>query len=215
MDGSCHESPRWVSLLVAEIFYPEARFPNPVPAASSLSLDYVPAKYHHVLPANDFNHMQHKPSAWRSEDAEGKSGSQTVQPAESTNGRVYSQRHMRSKMNSDVDGPNQIDNKSGAAEERSKNDDSQQECDGYDKVGCYVIRVYYDWFLVPGELIAFVDDTCDYLIALVVALVIRLVQVLEEELARQLGHVEEDFHRQVNRPSSSYQLGTVSRHSDS
>ena len=26
-----------------------------------------------------------------------------------------------------------------------------KECDGFDKIGCYVIRVYYDWFLVNGS----------------------------------------------------------------
>ena len=29
MDGSCLASPRWVSLLVAEIYYPDVSFPNP------------------------------------------------------------------------------------------------------------------------------------------------------------------------------------------
>merc|ERR1712061_883386 len=29
LDGSCLASPRWVSLLVAEIYYPDATFPNP------------------------------------------------------------------------------------------------------------------------------------------------------------------------------------------
>lgn len=28
---------------------------------------------------------------------------------------------------------------------------SQVECDGHDKIGCYVVRVYYDWFLVNGS----------------------------------------------------------------
>jgi hypothetical protein len=28
---------------------------------------------------------------------------------------------------------------------------NEEECDGYDSNGCYVIRVYYDWFLVPGS----------------------------------------------------------------
>jgi len=27
----------------------------------------------------------------------------------------------------------------------------QIECDGFDKIGCYVVRVYYDWFLVNGS----------------------------------------------------------------
>lgn len=28
---------------------------------------------------------------------------------------------------------------------------NQVECDGHDKIGCYVVRVYYDWFLVNGS----------------------------------------------------------------
>ena len=32
LDGSCLASPRWVSLLVAEIYYPDATFPNPASA---------------------------------------------------------------------------------------------------------------------------------------------------------------------------------------
>jgi energy-converting hydrogenase Eha subunit F len=35
MDGSCLASPRWVSLLVAEIYYPDATFPNPAPSAAA------------------------------------------------------------------------------------------------------------------------------------------------------------------------------------
>jgi len=29
--------------------------------------------------------------------------------------------------------------------------ENNEECDGYDSNGCYVIRVYYDWFLVSGS----------------------------------------------------------------
>lgn len=29
--------------------------------------------------------------------------------------------------------------------------DQQVECDGHDNYGCYVIRVYYDWFLINGS----------------------------------------------------------------
>ena len=27
----------------------------------------------------------------------------------------------------------------------------KKHCDGYDKIGCYIVRVYYDWFLVNGS----------------------------------------------------------------
>lgn len=36
MDGSCLASPRWVSLLVAELFYPHARFPATKPGTDPI-----------------------------------------------------------------------------------------------------------------------------------------------------------------------------------
>lgn len=44
----------------------------------------------------------------------------------------------------------------GAAEppaqaQQQNGDANQVECDGHDKIGCYVVRVYYDWFLVNGS----------------------------------------------------------------
>lgn len=33
----------------------------------------------------------------------------------------------------------------------SSTEQTSQECDGHDKIGCYVVRVYYDWFLVNGS----------------------------------------------------------------
>jgi hypothetical protein len=27
----------------------------------------------------------------------------------------------------------------------------QQVCDGVDEIGCFQIRLYYDWFLIPGS----------------------------------------------------------------
>ena len=37
------------------------------------------------------------------------------------------------------------------ANENGGSKESSEECDGYDTNGCYVIRVYYDWFLVNGS----------------------------------------------------------------
>ena len=37
MDGSCLASPRWVSLLVAEVYYPDTTFPNPSSPQSNRS----------------------------------------------------------------------------------------------------------------------------------------------------------------------------------
>lgn len=30
-------------------------------------------------------------------------------------------------------------------------DGKEGHCDGFDKIGCYTVRVYYDWFLVNGS----------------------------------------------------------------
>lgn len=27
----------------------------------------------------------------------------------------------------------------------------QIHCDGYDEIGCFEVRLYYDWFLIPGS----------------------------------------------------------------
>lgn len=41
------------------------------------------------------------------------------------------------------DSSDSVDNK--------KNETPTRECDGTDAIGCYTVRVYYDWFLVPGS----------------------------------------------------------------
>ena len=44
-----------------------------------------------------------------------------------------------------------LSNKGGGGEAAGGGQQQQQHCDGYDKIGCYVVRVYYDWFLVNGS----------------------------------------------------------------
>ncbi|XP_026735364.1 uncharacterized protein LOC113499191 [Trichoplusia ni] len=73
LDGGCLSSPRWVSLLVAELHYPP-------------------------------RHNKHTPE--------------------------YEQY--------------------GAAEPEPSTD-KPPHCDGHDEMGCYQVRLYYDWFLVPGS----------------------------------------------------------------
>ncbi|XP_063629542.1 uncharacterized protein LOC134800938 [Cydia splendana] len=29
--------------------------------------------------------------------------------------------------------------------------DKPSHCDGHDEMGCFQVRLYYDWFLVPGS----------------------------------------------------------------
>ncbi|KAL3244927.1 hypothetical protein MRX96_018508 [Rhipicephalus microplus] len=85
--GLCHESPRWVSLLVAEIFYPNAVFPTTSPQRRRAPHPAAP-----------------------------------LQP----------QAAARSRTSATTSA-------------------SKEKCDGYDHVGCYIVRMYYDWFLVNGS----------------------------------------------------------------
>ncbi|XP_075985951.1 spaetzle domain-containing protein 6 [Anticarsia gemmatalis] len=79
LDGGCLSSPRWVSLLVAELHYPPRTQPQS-----------------HIQDYQQF-----------------------------------------------------VQNRAGTAEETST--DKPPHCDGHDEMGCYQVRLYYDWFLVPGS----------------------------------------------------------------
>merc|ERR1719384_1136631 len=87
LQGSCLASPRWVSLLVAEIYFPETYFPSVAADQPIQGRDPIKAS-----PPTDYNQFLLK--------------------------------------------------RSGAAE---------QNCDGQDELGCYNVRLYYDWFLIPGS----------------------------------------------------------------
>ena len=89
LEGSCLASPRWVSLLVAEIYYPDTYFPGgdqPIQGRDPIK----------ASPPSDFNQYLLK-----------RSGQSQSEP--------------------------------------------QQGCDGHDEIGCYHVRLYYDWFLIPGS----------------------------------------------------------------
>lgn len=104
LDGSCLASPRWVSLLVAEIYYPDATFPNP---ASAPQQNRNPVQG--ANPPADYNQFFLK----RSGSAAGVSSA------------------------------------------------SADKCDGQDELGCYQVRLYYDWFLIPGSCKCWKNDFFD------------------------------------------------------
>jgi len=89
MEGSCKTSPRWQSLLVAELYYPDASFPT------------------------------------------------TPKP----NYASYSSESSNESFN--------LSEKGTSSKASGKTDPSQ--CDGFDKIGCYQVRLFYDWFLIPGS----------------------------------------------------------------
>ncbi|KAJ8708876.1 hypothetical protein PYW08_010258 [Mythimna loreyi] len=78
LDGGCLSSPRWVSLLVAELHYP-------------------PRQNKHVQDYEQY-----------------------------------------------------VQNRAGQPE-LDASTDKPPHCDGHDEMGCYQVRLYYDWFLVPGS----------------------------------------------------------------
>lgn len=101
LDGGCLSSPRWVSLLVAEIFYPNAE--DTVPTSSTTT--QAPS-------VQDFQAYQQ-----------------------------YLQK--RAGVATASDGTS-----SGAAGSAAQVD---AHCDGHDELGCFQVRLYYDWFLIPGS----------------------------------------------------------------
>ncbi|XP_014203484.1 uncharacterized protein LOC106635844 [Copidosoma floridanum] len=121
LDGGCLSSPRWTSLLVAEIFYPDTfleespsggRLPGPPrdPVAGS------------PPPVQDFQNYQQylQKRAGESEarsSSGGASGASAGGPVNGSNGSQAGPHH----------------------------------CDGVDDMGCFQVRLYYDWFLVPGS----------------------------------------------------------------
>lgn len=99
MEGICHESPRWVSLLVAETYYPDTFFPT-----TSTPLPPPP-------PVEDFYNFQ---------------------------------QYLKRRVEGDEDPSYRV--RPVFKEKKPK-----QHCDGVDHIGCYIVRLYYDWFLVNGS----------------------------------------------------------------
>lgn len=90
LDGGCLSSPRWVSLLVAEIFYPNNE-------AANLNVGKAP-------PVQDF--------------------------------QAYQQF---------------LQKRAGLSQEPVEDYTNKVQCDGHDEIGCFQVRLYYDWFLIPGS----------------------------------------------------------------
>ncbi|XP_055690719.1 uncharacterized protein LOC129794115 [Lutzomyia longipalpis] len=103
LDGGCLSSPRWVSLLVAEIFYP-----NNDDYTTTTTSTTAP-------PVQDFNAYQQ-----------------------------YLQK--RAGLSTATDGSN-----FEASDASGSSSGKLPHCDGHDEIGCFQVRLYYDWFLIPGS----------------------------------------------------------------
>ncbi|XP_001604933.2 uncharacterized protein LOC100121327 [Nasonia vitripennis] len=117
LDGGCLSSPRWTSLLVAEIFYPDTfleetqggRLPGPRdPVAGS------------PPPVHDFQNYQQYLQK-RAGESEGRSSGAGIGSGVSP------------------------------VQTSSAGSTAGHHCDGVDDMGCFQVRLYYDWFLVPGS----------------------------------------------------------------
>ncbi|XP_050296825.1 uncharacterized protein LOC126736491 [Anthonomus grandis grandis] len=102
LDGGCLSSPRWSSLLVAEIYYPDT-----------------------ILSNADQTNPQRSPVA----------GSQPPSVQDFQNYQQYLQKRAGLQP--------------GASEPTSTT--RPMHCDGIDALGCFQVRLYYDWFLIPGS----------------------------------------------------------------
>lgn len=206
MEGVCHESPRWVSLLVAEIFYPQPKFNNLIASPSEIKTYTVnpmvnnnnnnnnKAKHHlnsngHLVnhPHNQVKHAPHgypmNPMTHHLPGGGIGIGGQAMSYPEIDqylNRKVgYREEAMmmmapdenrrgakpRMMVYHDEEKPQIVSSSHSASastqppstsstsstSNRKTETVKEEECDGHDAVGCYQMRVYYDWFLIPGS----------------------------------------------------------------
>ena len=114
LQGSCLASPRWVSLLVAEIYYPDTFFPTPEQPIQGRDPIKVTQSTQKILSKNILSIEKYFPQASPPTD--------------------YNQYLLK---------------RSGAGAGAGAGD--SVNCDGRDELGCYTVRLYYDWFLIPGS----------------------------------------------------------------
>ncbi|XP_025833144.1 uncharacterized protein LOC108733152 [Agrilus planipennis] len=102
LDGGCLSSPRWSSLLVAEIYYPDT-----------------------VLSGSDAVNPQRNPVA-------------SSQPPSVQDFQNYQQ---------------YLQKRAGVQQTYPETTTTPKpvHCDGVDALGCFQVRLYYDWFLIPGS----------------------------------------------------------------
>nr|CAG4643221.1 EOG090X06KU [Ilyocryptus agilis] len=127
MDGSCLASPRWVSLLVAELFYPHARFPSSKPGASK------PLKhYHFALPFIHQTFENYAGSTYRSMNKNAKPPSNLPDlPYVPT----WSERQTPAETESTGRDKRQAGSDSSASSKATY-------CDGVDEIGCFQVSEF-------------------------------------------------------------------------
>lgn len=99
LNGGCLSSPKWTSLLVAEIYYPDTFLEDNQNSKLSVLREPISGP---PPPVQEFQEYE-----------------------------MYLKKR--------------------ASESEGRSSVNQQHCDGVDEMGCYQVRLYYDWFLVPGS----------------------------------------------------------------
>ncbi|CAG2054894.1 unnamed protein product, partial [Timema podura] len=117
MDGGCMSSPRWTSLLVAEIYYPDTFLPS---SGSRWATQRSPVSAENPPPVQDFQNYQQ----YLHKRAGGVHQTESGPTLTSNNANTTTQAPSRG---------------------------SSSHCDGVDEFGCFQVRLYYDWFLIPGS----------------------------------------------------------------
>lgn len=141
MDGSCKTSPRWQSLLVAELFYPDTTFPTtPKPSFSPTIVPKTTTTTTRNPIASILGDQENYPDYLYSKGQSSASLENLSGGVSYSNelGLPFKKRSVRSVKES-------ISSKS------SSGGSGTSACDGYDDVGCYQVRLFYDWFLIPGS----------------------------------------------------------------
>lgn len=143
---------------MAEIFYPHAVFPTSSPQRRRAPLPVAPSQPqspyyphpHQILqqpppppPVGDFHAFQQY--LHRRVGADQQQQTLSAQKQRSQEQRPQTQQGAKRRSDISPAGPR------AAVRSRSSAAGSKEKCDGYDHVGCYIVRMYYDWFLVNGS----------------------------------------------------------------
>lgn len=119
LDGGCLSSPRWSSLLVAEIYYPD----TVLSGSDTINAPRSPVSASQPPPVQDFQ----------------------------VNGENYTNNILTLKSFQNYQ--QYLHKRAGlqAAPVDSTTTNRPPHCDGVDALGCFQVRLYYDWFLIPGS----------------------------------------------------------------
>lgn len=121
LDGGCLSSPRWSSLLVAEIYYPDTVLSNQETGNAPRSPVLAPQP----PSVQDFQVYKHIPTL-----------ETEIIRKPLQNYQQYL--HKRAGLQA-------------APAETTSTTNKPTHCDGVDSLGCFQVRLYYDWFLIPGS----------------------------------------------------------------